>query len=149
MEKTVTELTQEKSVLDAELAEARRELAEIEGRGTTSGAALASHGKAKSRVAILDRRRQEIEGEIRDARRATAQAEVDRLQAQYVAAVKRREAVKAELGEKFAGLYDYPGGAGILRIAVSGAQPLRSEIFAAMALDEQLRRARATLHDMA
>ncbi|MBU4366932.1 MAG: hypothetical protein KKF10_07320 [Verrucomicrobia bacterium] len=128
----------EQAEVVTEIAEAKKAVAEIEAAGDTTAKGLDAHGRATSRLAILERRQGEIEAAIMPAKRAEASARVEKLQADYNAAFANREKIMAECREKIEAWYDYPGGLGPLTRALANAKPVREANIAAMTLNDQL-----------
>ena len=146
--KTVEKLMQEQSEVVTEIAEAKTEVANIEASGDTTAKGLGIHGRATSRLAILERRRAEIEGQILPAKRAEATAKVKQLQVDYNAAFAKREKIMAECKNLIAKWYDYPGGLPHLNSAVANAKPVREANVAAMLLADHLANMQAHLQKL-
>ena len=135
--KTVEKLMQEQSEVANEIAEAKKSVAEIEASGDTTAKGLDVHGRATSRLAILERRCVEIEGQILPAKRTEAAAKVKQLQVDYNAAFAKREKIMAECKNLIAKWFDYPGGLPHLNSALANAKPVREANVAAMILHDK------------
>lgn len=148
MQKTAEELKQQQTEIAQALEAARSELQALERDGDMDAKSLAAHSRAVSRIAMLQSQAEKIADEIQNAEIVEAEQKRERLRAEAANARTECETIVKEVRAKLAPLFDYPGGGGVLQIALNQAGPVRDARIKATVLEHKSGEANIALNKL-